>query len=68
MNKELQVLECGVDGEMGNEKINTTIRINKELWNEFSSIVAKKHGNRFISTILEDMIKTYVKKNGGMQK
>lgn len=65
MDNQLLVTANGDSGEMGNGKINTTIRVNKELWNEFSSIVAKKHGNRYISTLIEDMIKEYVKKNGG---
>lgn len=67
MNNQLQV-SVGVSGEMVDNKINTSINVDKELWKEFSSIVAKKHGNRYISTIIEELIRDYIKKNGGMQK
>lgn len=67
MNAHIPALENGVCGEMGNDKISTSISVNKEIWNEFCSIVVRKHGNRYISNILEDLIKEYIKKNGGMQ-
>lgn len=63
MNDQLQVLVNGVSGEMSDGKINTSISVNKELWNEFCSIVVKKHGNRYISNILEELVKDYIKKN-----
>ena len=67
MNNQLQV-SIGVSGDMVDGKINTSISVNKEVWNEFCSIVVKKHGNRYISIILEELIGEYIKKNGGMQK
>ena len=63
MDRQLQVLASGVSGEMADGKINTSISVNKELWNEFCSIVVKKHGNRYISNILEELVKDYIKKN-----
>jgi len=66
MNDQLQVLASGVSGEMSDGKINTSISVDKELWNKFCSIVVGKHGNRYASTILEELIKDYIKKNGGM--
>ena len=67
MNNQLQVSVCGNGGEMVDGKINTSISVNEKLWKEFSSIVAKKHGNRYISTILEELIRDYIKKNGGRE-
>ena len=67
MYKQLQV-SVGVSGEMVDNKINTSINVDKELWKDFSSIVAKKYGNRYIRTIIEELIRDYIKKNGGMQK
>jgi hypothetical protein len=50
---------------MDDEKITPSISVNKELWNEFSSIIAKKRGNRQISAVLEELIIDYIRKNGG---
>jgi len=61
----LLLILSGISGEMVDGKINTSISVNEELWRKFSSIVANKHGNRYISTVLEELIKEYVKKNGG---
>lgn len=65
MNNQLQVLVDRVSGEMAGGKINTSFSVNKDLWNEFCSIVVKKHGNRYISNILEELVKDYIKKNKG---
>lgn len=57
-----------VEGEMelGNKK--KTISVDEDLWNEFCSIIVKKQGNRQVSSVLEELIKDYIKKNGGMHK
>jgi predicted CopG family antitoxin len=52
-------------GETHVGKTNRTISIDDDLWNEFCSIVVKKHGNRYISNALEELLKEYIKKNGG---
>ena len=68
MSNQLQVLASGVSGKMADGKINTSISVDKELWNKFCSIVVGKHGNRHVSIILEELIKDYIKKNqGGIQ-
>ncbi len=49
-------------------KKKTSISLDEELWNEFCSIVVRKHGNRKNSDILEDLVKHYIKKNSGVNK
>jgi len=65
MINQLQTLALGENDMDDNEKINTSISVTKSIWNEFSSIVVKKLGNRQISIVIEDLIKDYIKKNGG---
>ena len=50
-------------GENLTGKKKTSISIDDELWNNFCSIVVKKHGNRKNSDILEEMIRIYIKQH-----
>jgi len=61
MAERLQI----ITGENGVTKKKTSVSLDEELWNDFCSIVVKKYGNRKNSDILEDLIKNYIKKNGG---
>lgn len=47
----------------GNNKIKTTISIDKKVWTDFSVTVIKKHGGRKKNDIIEQLIREYVKKN-----
>ena len=53
------------ESEMG--KIKTSINIDENLWKDFSIAVLQKEGGRKLSDVIENWIKQYIKKNGGMQ-
>ncbi len=55
-------------GETTVGKTNRTISVDDDLWNDFCSIIVKRQGNRQISNVIEELIKDYIKKNGGMHK
>jgi predicted CopG family antitoxin len=57
--------QTGNKGEIETGNKNKTISVNDDLWNEFCSIIVKKQGNRQVSGVLEELIKDYIKKNGG---
>lgn len=50
---------------MVENKTNTSISIDKDLWKEFSIIVLQKEGNRKLSDVIEMLIRQYIKKNKG---
>lgn len=55
-------------GEIEMGKIKTSINIDENLWKDFSIAVLQKEGGRKLSDVIENLIKQYIKKNGGMQK
>ncbi len=55
-------------GEMVVGKIKTSMNIDEQLWSDFRVIVLQKEGGRKISDVIENLIRQYIKKNGGMQK
>jgi hypothetical protein len=61
MSDRLQYLQG--DTTVGNK--NKTISVDEDLWNEFCSIIVKKQGNRQVSIVLEELIRGYIKGNGG---
>ena len=54
-------------GEMEVGKIKTSINIDENVWKDFSVIVLQKEGGRKLSDVIENLIKQYIKKNGGIQ-
>ena len=67
MNNGLQTLENGAVVMVDN-KINTSISVDKDLWKEFSILVLQKEGNRKLSDVIEILIRQYIKKNTGGNK
>ena len=52
-------------GEIDVGKRKTSINIDGDIWKKFSIIVLEKEGNHKLSDVIEELIKDYVKKNGG---
>jgi hypothetical protein len=55
-------------GEIDVGIVKTSLIVDDKLWQDFSIIVIKKEGNRKKNDVMVELIKEYVKKNGGMQK
>jgi metal-responsive CopG/Arc/MetJ family transcriptional regulator len=55
-------------GEIMVGKIKTSMNIDEQLWNDFRIIVLQKEGGRKLSDVIENLIKQYIKKNGGTPK
>lgn len=51
---------------MGTTK--TSLIVDEKLWQDFSIIVIKERGIGKKNEVIIELIKDYVKKNGGMQK
>jgi len=55
-------------GEMEVGNMKTSLIVDDKLWQYFSIIVIKKEGIGKKNNVLVELIKEYVKENGGMQK
>ena len=55
-------------GEMDVGKTKTSMNIDEQVWNDFRVIVLQKEGGRKLSDVIENLLKQYIKKNGGMGK
>jgi hypothetical protein len=55
-------------GEMEVGNMKTSLIVDDKLWQDFSIIVIKKEGIGKKNNVLVELIKEYVKENGGMQK
>jgi len=42
-------------------KIKTSITLDEKIWNQFCVAIVKEKGNRKISTVMEELIKNYLK-------
>ena len=55
-------------GKMKAGNMKTSLIVDDKLWQDFSIIVIKKEGIGKKNNVLVELIKEYVKENGGMQK
>lgn len=49
---------------MGEERVKTTIYVDKDLWNKFSHKVIDERGHRKKNEVIEELIESYVREKG----
>ena len=52
-------------GEMEVGKVKTSLVVDENLWKDFSITVIQNKGNRKKNDVIIELIKDYIKKNGG---